>query len=374
MSENPLTLCLMVRNEALNIVKCLESVLGIADNIYIMDTGSTDDTLKLASAWLSKHFQTSSFIVETHIWENFALNRTLCLERVRKAFPSGYTLFLDADDTLFVNKKINSKKNWKADGYNIQIKDKSLSYYRLAITKNSKKFKYCGVVHEFPVAPNDAQYIYNCDDFSIIRGAGGYRSSNPNKYLDDAQTIIEALRTESDVNMIARYTFYLAQSYKDAGDSSNAQRYYAQRANMASGWSSEKYVAQFEMSKLTEDAGNVSDGDIVFNYLKAFSMDRSRAEPIHAILRFLRSKNELALGYAITKNIPMLFKKPTTLFIHDWIYDYGLSDELSIAAYWSGDYTLSNKLTSALLKKLDSIPKEDRDRIIRNHKFSKEKL
>jgi len=38
---------LIVKNEAENLARCLSSVAGIVDEIIIVDTGSTDQTLEI---------------------------------------------------------------------------------------------------------------------------------------------------------------------------------------------------------------------------------------------------------------------------------------------------------------------------------------
>jgi glycosyltransferase involved in cell wall biosynthesis len=45
-----LSVCIITFNEEANIVRTLESVKGIADEIVIVDSGSTDATLALAQA------------------------------------------------------------------------------------------------------------------------------------------------------------------------------------------------------------------------------------------------------------------------------------------------------------------------------------
>ena len=42
------SLVMIVKNEALNIQRCLESAKNIVDEIIIVDTGSTDDTKDIA--------------------------------------------------------------------------------------------------------------------------------------------------------------------------------------------------------------------------------------------------------------------------------------------------------------------------------------
>jgi len=43
-----LSLCMIVKNEENTLGRCLESVKDIVDEMIIVDTGSTDDTIKIA--------------------------------------------------------------------------------------------------------------------------------------------------------------------------------------------------------------------------------------------------------------------------------------------------------------------------------------
>lgn len=52
--EPLVSLCMMVKNEALCLEKCLESIIPIADEIIIVDTGSTDGTQDIISRYTDK--------------------------------------------------------------------------------------------------------------------------------------------------------------------------------------------------------------------------------------------------------------------------------------------------------------------------------
>ncbi|MHB9039836.1 MAG: glycosyltransferase, partial [Melioribacteraceae bacterium] len=43
-----LTLIMIVKNEGKNLNECLNSVKDVADEIIVVDTGSTDDTIPIA--------------------------------------------------------------------------------------------------------------------------------------------------------------------------------------------------------------------------------------------------------------------------------------------------------------------------------------
>ena len=45
---NDLTAIILTKNEELNIERCIKSIIGLADRICIVDSGSTDKTIEIA--------------------------------------------------------------------------------------------------------------------------------------------------------------------------------------------------------------------------------------------------------------------------------------------------------------------------------------
>ncbi|MEM9163825.1 MAG: tetratricopeptide repeat protein [Cyanobacteria bacterium P01_F01_bin.4] len=84
-----LSVCMIVKNEAANLPACLNSVRDLANEIWVLDTGSTDDTVSVAESLGAK--------VETFEWtHDFAAARNASL-----AVATGdWILVLDADETL----------------------------------------------------------------------------------------------------------------------------------------------------------------------------------------------------------------------------------------------------------------------------------
>ncbi|MFN3420248.1 MAG: glycosyltransferase [Armatimonadota bacterium] len=107
---NPLiSLCMIVKNEADNLPRCLDSVNGIVDEIVIVDTGSTDETPQIAERYGAKviHFEwTGSF--------SDARNEYL------KHATGEWILWLDADEALADGKENLRKileQNNEYDGF-----------------------------------------------------------------------------------------------------------------------------------------------------------------------------------------------------------------------------------------------------------------
>src|ERR1700683_3215932 len=91
-------LCMIVKDEAHVIERCLESVKPLVDYVLIEDTGSTDGTQELISDWLRRENVPSAVIEEP--WRNFAYNRSHVMEELREVDWVDYALIIDADDKL----------------------------------------------------------------------------------------------------------------------------------------------------------------------------------------------------------------------------------------------------------------------------------
>lgn len=79
--------CVITKNEEANIGRCLESLKSIADEIILVDTGSTDKTVELATGYGAKVYR--------YQWENdFAAAKNYALSKAM----GQWIIFLDADE------------------------------------------------------------------------------------------------------------------------------------------------------------------------------------------------------------------------------------------------------------------------------------
>lgn len=109
-----LSICMIVKNEEKNIARCLESIKEIADEIIIVDTGSSDKTIDICKNYSVK--------LINYEWNNdFSEARNVSLQHATK----DYILFLDADEEIpreELNKitKLLSKTNLE-QGYFLRL-------------------------------------------------------------------------------------------------------------------------------------------------------------------------------------------------------------------------------------------------------------
>ena len=118
-----ISLCMIVKNEENNLKRCLNSVKDLVDEIIILDTGSTDNTVAIASEYTSKIFY--------YDWCNdFSNARNNSLKYATKDF----IFIMDADDELDPNdrdKFFNLKNN---------LDDSETIYYFQTISHLSQAF------------------------------------------------------------------------------------------------------------------------------------------------------------------------------------------------------------------------------------------
>ena len=95
-SRIKISLCYIVKNEAAVLERSLLSAEKAADEIVVVDTGSTDDTVNIARAHGARVF--------SYAWkEHFADARNFALEKV----TGDWIVFLDADEYFTDETKAN---------------------------------------------------------------------------------------------------------------------------------------------------------------------------------------------------------------------------------------------------------------------------
>lgn len=144
-----LSLCMIVKNEAEVLQRALETARMFADEIVIVDTGSTDGTQEIARRLADKYAE-FDWCDDFSAARNFADSLATC----------EYRMWLDADDIV-------SESSAKAIGKLMYTLDEGVdavmlpyvidrdefgaprfSYYRERIVKNRDDFRWKGVVHE----------------------------------------------------------------------------------------------------------------------------------------------------------------------------------------------------------------------------------
>ena len=365
-------LCMIVKNEAHVILRCLESVKPLVDYVLIEDTGSTDGTQDVVRDWLASAGIDGDVIDQP--WQDFAYNRSHVLARLREVDRIDYALMIDADDRLAFDPQFDPaqfKADLGHDFYDVEIRYGGMRYHRPQLVSNRLPFCFRSVLHEYLEAPPGELTRATAVGVHIEIIGGGDRHKNPTKYQDDAARLEQALTEETDPFLTSRYRFYLAQSYRDAGEPERALENYLLRAELGY-WDEEIFISLYNAAKLKDALGYPED-DVIAAFLKATDVNPTRAEALHGAARYCRVKGRNEEGYQLARRGLAIAKPDGGLFVENWIYHYGLLDELAVNGYWSAHYSES---LDACLKLLggDALPHEQRERIAQNARFSAGKL
>jgi glycosyltransferase involved in cell wall biosynthesis/SAM-dependent methyltransferase len=365
-------LCMIVKNEAHVILKCLESARPLVDYVLVVDTGSTDGTQQIVWDYLV-HEKLPGGVVEEP-WQNFAYNRTFALQKLRKTPHVDYALIIDADDQLELDDGFDPK-TFKAgldqDLYDVEVAHGDMIHIRPQLFRNDLPFSFKGVVHEYLEAPPGDLSRGRAAGFRVKISGGGARSRNTRKFEDDAALLERTLATETDPFLISRYTFYLAQSYRDCGQKEKALENYWKRAELGY-WAEEIYISLLEAGNMMAALGHPFD-EVIATYLRASDLVPTRAEALHGASRYCRDHGRNVEGYEYARRGIDLQQPAGALFAQPWIYDYGLLDEFAVNAYWAGAYRESLDASLRLLAS-DKLPQSMHARVVANARFALDKL
>jgi Glycosyl transferase family 2/Tetratricopeptide repeat len=133
---------LIVRDESVFIEACLESLADIVDEIVVVDTGSTDDTIERA-----RHFPVK---LHSFQWrQDFSAARNYAISQAN----GEWILYIDADERLKVPDRTiwrdivadNGKAGWKLRFY---PRVGWTPYAELRLFRNDPRIRFRGVIHE----------------------------------------------------------------------------------------------------------------------------------------------------------------------------------------------------------------------------------
>ena len=363
-AEEKRKICLnmIVKDEKPVITRCLASVKPIIDYWVIVDTGSTDGTQDVIKEFMK------DIPGELHErpWKNFEHNRNEALALGKD--KADYILIMDADDRLeyepdFILPPLT------CGAYRFDIKYGNTSYQRYQLIHTALPWKWVGVLHEVLTcdAPHSAQPMLG---MKYVVSTDGARSRDPKKFVKDAEVLEMALEKEPNNT---RYMFYLAQSYRDAGQYDKSLEWYRKRINKG-GWGEEVFFSMLQVALLEQVLGRPEE-TVIDSLLRAHRCRPHRAEPVYHLAILYRNMGRHDLTYALLKSWDFI-PKPSAkdvLFVQDWMEEYGLLFELSIASFYVERYQDAIDACDKLLAMKD-LPKGFRDQTETNRVFPLKKL
>jgi glycosyltransferase involved in cell wall biosynthesis len=367
---------MIVKNESKIITRLFDSVIDIIDSYCICDTGSTDNTVTIIEEYFKKNGKPGKVISEP--FKDFGYNRTHSLLACQREPNADYILLMDADMILEKGADFNledfKKGLDKSHAYYILQGSSKLSYKNVRIVKNNIGATYWGVTHEYVKTPSGSVYESIEKNILFINdiGDGGAKAD---KYERDIRLLLKGLEDEPNND---RYTFYLANSYRENGQREKAIETYKKRIEMG-GWIEEIWESYYNIGKCHMILGEPEKA--IASWLEGYDRFPKRLENIYEIISHYRIHAKHRLAYEFYKiarrrldEIVGIGDSLDHLFMQNDVYNYKIDYEFTISGY----YHNPDKINIAdLCMKVLAVPSIE-DGIIKNmmanYKFYAPKL
>lgn len=261
-----ISLCIIVKNEEEVIARCLESVQGIADEVILVDTGSTDGTKRAAASFADAIYD--------FLWvDDFSAARNFAFSKATKS----HCMWMDADDILTSKDRqalLRLKESLSPDTdvvmlrYNTAFDEEgnpTFSYYRERIVRNSPSYRWQGRVHEAIVPAGKVMYA----DIAVTHRKLHAGDSNRNLRIYRRQIAEGEALSPRDRFYYARELYYHG-LYQEAAEE------FQVFLNDGGGWLENNIEACRFLAYCLYSLGK--NGEALLALLRSFAYDSPRAE------------------------------------------------------------------------------------------------
>jgi tetratricopeptide (TPR) repeat protein len=279
-----------------------------------------------------------------------------------------YILLLDADMVLKVNDNFSIsqfKQELSADAYYLFQGSPSFYYKNIRLIKNKPDIQYWGVTHEYIKLLENSSYLQIEKEYLFIEdiGDGG---SKTEKFERDIELLKKGLEENPDND---RYLFYLANSYRDSKQYSNAIKNYKKRI-LLGGWNEEVWDSYYNIGKCYHKIGDYANA--IYYWIESHNFYDDRIENLYEIIKHYREKKAFKMAYSfyvLANEIRSKKTKYDNLFLQKDIYDYKLDYELSILGYYCNWENYDIRKASMKVLACDTTPEDILKSVLNNYKF-----
>lgn len=275
-----LSICMIVKNEEEVLERCLSCAKSIADEIIIVDTGSTDKTKDIAKKFTDKVYDFK--------WiDDFSLARNFSFSKATKE----YIMWLDADDVILssdLEKLVNLKETLDKNIDMVMLKyntgfdengNVNFSYYRERILKRSKGYTWISPIHEVIAISGNTLYT----DIAITHKKSG--STNPKRNLKIFENMIN-----QGIELDARQQFYFARELYYSENYQKAILNFNNVLDNESAWVENKINACIDLSHCYLALNDKTNAFLALT--RSFMYDVPRAEICCELGSFFMNENK----------------------------------------------------------------------------------
>jgi ADP-heptose:LPS heptosyltransferase/glycosyltransferase involved in cell wall biosynthesis len=298
------SLFMIVKNEEKNILKCLQTVKPFVDEMIVLDTGSSDHTIREAKKAGAIVKRSKQFTVKTETKDfSFAAARNEAM-----SYATGDWLFwMDADDRFHAS---GFKLSEDLDAYNVRIQYGNSTFNHARIFRNHWGVRFDGAVHEFPI-------IDGCRTGFFSDGWVEHSTNHRPERIGRNMAILEGEHQRDPDNK--RTMFYLGNAYREQGLHDKAIKVYQRYIRLGGNFSDELYLARYYLAKCFYNKKEFRMA--IRECFEAIKLDDRWAEAYHQLgeAYFYLSEFKKAICYfGVAMSLPF---PETGMFVAKELYD-----------------------------------------------------
>jgi len=348
-----ISLCLIVKNEEDVLGRCLESAKYFADEIIIVDTGSTDKTKEIAKQFTDKIYD-FEWINDFSAARNFAFSKA----------TKDYQMWLDADDVVpkkSANEINGLKKTLNADIEIVTMKyvlsfdeNGNSTYYstRERLFKRNKNYQWIEPVHECIPLIGSIQYT----DIEIWHKKMKFEELST-RNID----IYKALE-DSGKEFSARQLYYYGRELRDHGKTEDAIIYYEKFLKSGLGWFEDVITCSSDLAVLYKNNGQRDK--ILPTLLKSFEYDIPRPQICCELGYYYKEENNYNQAFKWFDLATRLPQSNSVGFVFADYTGYIPNIEACVCLSLLGDYHRANEYNEKA-----SISRPDCPSVIQNREY-----
>jgi glycosyltransferase involved in cell wall biosynthesis len=353
-----LTLCMIVKDEAEIIERCLASVKPMLRRWSIVDTGSTDGTQEIIRRFMAD----VPGSLHERPWRNYDGSRNEAIDLARgECGAQGWLLLIDADEIYQHDNVAPLELADHFDCYLAWISRRGSSWGRVTFLRANKPWFFVLPRHEGLYC---RQYAPTCinplDSAHILSTYDGARAktSEHERYSEDARVLAAWIAENPASPYLSRAQYYLAQSYRDASTG------VVPLDRAMSELSIEHYLKRTKMGDFDQEVFAAYrwavDGMIKCDYpwekiqdtlLQAFNYRPIRAEPLFLIGEHYRILEQYALAEMFLRKAASL-PLPQDSFpdLDRSVYIWRAKEELAVALTYLDGHAEAKALNREVLQ------------------------
>ena len=322
-AETKISAVCMVKDVGQFIRPCLDSIKELVDEIIIVDTGSSDDTLSIVKEYGCKIINVP--------WDNdFSEPRNIGIEEAN----GNWVLLMDADERLQTElNKLELKAKLAHSTYNWYMGKmvKGSTYYKPRLVSKNAGPKFIGKVHEFLSAAKTKNSL-NCDFLNIDEEKSTKTKEDwTNKFNRDISVLRDELKNNAlDSALRARWNFYLGESLKNTKKYEEAIVHYEECYDN-SAWFEEKFHSALHIAWCYFNSGKSEYIDKIKYWCEiAYGVD-ARVEPLYLLGKLYKNIKKYKRAIHTWEEC-LSIEKPTDrkLWVNEDLYYRKILEELGV--------------------------------------------